>query len=231
MIWILQILTIFYIVIIVLFSRVEEEKNLYIKIFLIWLVALLSLNLGIHIHIPILSLIVLYKIYKKSYVNRKLKLIVMCMTLIMYVFAQYVTPNLSYSQMRKQEKIELDKKLFKEVDSVYTFNTNSKVQELFKKYDNRIVAFKYWVFKTEGFEVIDDADWLWYESDKKIDHYWSSTNRKPFTIEYVRLEKTGVEYYGVCSVDKSGKYSLEYVICGKMNGNMKTRFSFMGFYM
>jgi hypothetical protein len=204
----------------------EPEKWLWLKIIVIYLCYFFSFNI-FAVKIPVLIITAYYIIKKKSKLNEKVKLMALTFSLILFISINYIVPQVSLKQVYNLGKQAAMENRFEKIDYSCYYSEDSKAQSKLRRYDtdNEQVMFSAWVYDFNDI-AIKDYEWLWSNSYRELDVYWSVTREKDYSEAYIRFNRTGQEYLGIFKKDKDGKQYLESVIEGKIkqNGRPKSIF-------
>jgi hypothetical protein len=202
----------------VLLQNKEEEKWFWLKIILIYLSYFFSFNFG-KVKLPVLIIGVYFIIRKKSKLNVKIKYLALRFSLVLFITINYLVPQASLRQVYNYGKQLTLENRFERLDSSHNYTAGALIQDKLRRYDKDLpqIMFAVWVYDYNGINI-KDYDWIWKDSYRELDIYWSVTNynEEGYSEAYIRFNKTGQEYLGIFMKDKSGKQYLKYVIEGKL---------------
>lgn len=196
----------------------EEEKWLWPKVVVIYLCYFFSFNIQA-LKIPVLIIAAYFIIEKKSKQNVNIKRLALIFSLFLFIAVNYVVPQATIKQIYNFGKQSNLENRFSSIESSCRYSDEEVLQNKLRRYntDNVQTMFTVWVYDHNEI-AIKNYDWLWMESYRELDVYWSVENNseKNYSEAYIRFNRTGQEYLGIFKKDKNGKQYLETVIEGRL---------------
>lgn len=205
----------FLLIVSIILQKKKYEKWLWFKVIVIYICFFVSLTIR-GIKIPILIIIACFIIKEKSKLNRKIKFMAITFSLILFIATNYVNPQVQIKEVNHLSKQSTLEERFEEIKATYYYTEASDIQNALRRYsvDNPQIKFIVWVYDSKNISI-KDYKWLWSESDRELDVYWSISNENDYSEAYVKFNKTGEEYIGVFKKNKDGEEYLQRVIEGK----------------